>query len=474
MTLLLALLLSASASTDEVVSLLRQGQDAAALSASRQAVVATPGDVEAHELLIDLLVHLGLAYQAENAYRSFKKDNDTAMGWYLFGRSALQAEDAREAYTLSLAKDETYARGWMGLASIDRAQGGLSRSEERYRKALELDPGLSEAWAGLAGLLMQQKRYDEALEVTRRATEAVPKDPEGWLAGAALDEDNARSWLEEGVKNIPDEPRLLHAVATARIHDNELALAQQALAKAVEIDPGLQQARADLAVLKEIEAKRFDLAGHGMLARARQLSSEAPVAALDTFDLLVKSYPDCYLVWLGRGHLYAEQDLSVEAEADLKKALALSPKSSDVQGALGMMLLNEGSAKEALPLLAGASVARPEDVQLGVSVGLAKANVEGVNAGVTHLAQVAERHPNDTAPVMALVSVLVQAGRPDAAYTVLDRALERYPHPTLLLAFAAAAKDLGKNDKAAETLRELAFITGDAHYDAMADELSPR
>ena len=473
MSLLLALVLSADANTDEVVSLLRQGQDAAALSASRQAVVQTPGDVEAHELLIDLLVHLGLAYQAENAYRAFKNDNDTAMGWYLFGRAALDAEEAREAYTLSLAKDETYARGWMGLASVDRAQGGLARAEERYRKALELDPSLSEAWAGLAGLLVQQERFDEALEVTRRATESVPDDPEGWLAGAALDPQNARAWLEEGVKHVPDEPRLLHAVASARIDDNDLAAARVALEKAVEVDPTIQQVRADLEVLNEIDAKRFDLAGHGMLARARHLSSAAPVAALDTLDQLVKNYPDCYLVWLGRGHLYAEQDLTVEAEADLRKALELNPDSSDAQGALGLLLLNDQKPKEALPLLESAAASRPEDISLGVSVGLAKANVQGVNAGVTHLARVAEANPNDVAPVMALVSVLTQAGRPDAAYTVLDRAIERYPHPTLLLAFAAAAKDMGKNDKAAATLRELAFITGDDKYVHMAQELDP-
>lgn len=471
MTLLLALLLGAQASTDEVVSLLRQGQDAAALSASRQAVVESPEDVEAHELLIDLLVHLGLAYQAENAYRSLKSDNDTAMSWYLFGRAALEAEEAREAYTLCLAKDESYARGWMGLASIDRAQGGLARSEERYRKALELDPSLSEAWAGLAGLLVQQERMDEALEITRRATEQVPHDPEGWLAGASLDPDNARAWLEEGVKNVPDEPRLLHAVGTARVEDGEVAPALQAMEKAVAIDPGMAQARADVEVLREIAAGRFDLIGHGMLVRGRALSSEAPVAALDAFDQLVAAYPDCYLTWLGRGHLYAEQDLTFEAEGDLRKALELRPDSSDVQGALGMLLLNDGKGKEALPLLQQASGSRPEDVNLGVSVGLATVGVEGVNAGVQYLARVAEANPNDVAPVMALVSVLTQAGRTDAAYTVLDRALERYPHPTLLLAFAAAAKDLGRNDKAIEALREIALITGDPKYDAMADQL---
>lgn len=464
----------ALASTEDVINLMRSGQEAAALSASRELVVEQPSDVEAHELLIDLLMNLGLGYQAEDAYEAFVEANDTAMGWYLRGRALVDAEEARAAYEKSLAADPNYARAHMGLASVDRAQGGVTRAQERYEKALELDPTLTEAYAGLAGVLLQQGLEAEALALTKRATSTVPSDPEGWLALAALDPTNAPKHLAQGHKNVPKDPRLLHALATEKIQAGDVAGAAQLLEKALSIDPREPQIRADLDVVRELQAGTIDLAGHAELARARTLSYEAPVAAQVTFDDLVVRYPDCYLVHLGRAHLFAEQDLSPQAKKDLLVAAKLKPDSPDVVGALGMLSLNDGDFQTALPLLQKASAARPEDLELAVSVGLAMLPVEGINPAVNHLARVAEQNPTEIAPVMAIVSILSQANRPDAAYTVLDRALERYPHPTLLLSFAAAAKDLGRTKEAAATLRQLEAITGDAKFGAMADELSPK
>ena len=472
---MLHLLLSlALASTEDVVNLMRSGQSAAALTASRTQVVETPDDVEAHELLIDLLMNLGLGYQAEEAYIALVAANDTAMGWYLRGRASIDAQAARSAYEASLNSDPNYARAHMGLASVDRASGGIDRAETRYREALALDPSLVEAWAGLAGLLVQQERIDEALALTKEATKAVPHDPEAWLAGAALDPDNATAWLEAGVKAVPTEPRLLHALANEKINAGQIDQAAALLETALTIDPSQPQVRADRDVVREIQAGRIDLAGHAQLARARALSYSTPVAAQMAFDDLVATYPKCYLTHLGRAHLFAEQDLTPQAEIDLRVAQTLNPTSPDVLGALGMLAMNDGRVDEALPLLQAAAEARPQDIELAVSVGLAKVGAEGVNAGVNHLARVAEQNPTEIAPVMAIVSILSQANRPDAAYTVLDRALERYPHPTLLLAYAAAAKDLGRTKEAADTLRRLEVITGDSKFGVMADELSPR
>jgi Tfp pilus assembly protein PilF len=461
----------AHASTESVLELLRQGQDAAALTEARQSVVQAPDDVEAHELLIDLLLNFGLGHQAEDAYASLASSNETALAWTLYGRAALTADLARANYEHALELDKDYARAWMGLAAVDRAQGGLARAEERYARSLALDPSLAEAWAGLGAVLVQTDRLDEALEVSIKATRAVPSDPEAWLACAALDDANARSWLESGVKSSPKEARLHHALAEALLQQGEIGSAARHLEQALELEPGLHQAEMDLAVVRELQAKRLDLPGHGALARARALSVEAPVAAMVTFDQLIEQYPDCYLVHLARGHLNAEQDLAPQAEKDLRRAVELAPASPDALGALGLLLLNEGNPQEARPLLDMAAAARPGDIALQVSAGMATLHVDGVAAGVKHLARTAEAHPYEVSPVMAMVTVLSQAGRPDAAYQVLDRSIAINPHPTLLLAHAAAAKDVGDNRAASRSLRELARITGEERYSRMADEL---
>jgi Flp pilus assembly protein TadD len=62
---------------------------------------------------------------------------------------------------------------------------------------------------------------------------------------------------------------------------------------------------------------------------------------------------------------------------------------------------------------------------------------------------------------MALATLLSQNGDGQSAVTVLERAVGAYPEPDLLLALAAAYRDVGEGLQAAATLRRLAEYTGD-------------
>jgi predicted Zn-dependent protease len=312
-----------------------------------------------------------------------------------------------------------------------------------------------------------------ALEVCLQAMVAVPRDREAYLAASVLEPDMARDHLQRGVKAVPDSPELRAALGRVQLRDGDYKKARENLDLALASDPGAIQAIFDRAVVGELESGRLDTEGQEMLARARALIKESPVAAELGVRDLVSEYPDCYLVYLVQGHLFIGLAREMEAVSSLSKALELQPNSPDVQGALGMLLLTMGDATRALPLLEAAYKARPWDVELGVSAGMAAANAKGINAGVTALGAVADAHPTELAPVMALVTLLSQAGRPDVAYQVLSRAVSRYPHPTLILSKAAAAQDLGRKAEAAALLRELELLTGDRQYGTMAAELDP-
>jgi hypothetical protein len=56
---------------------------------------------------------------------------------------------------------------------------------------------------------------------------------------------------------------------------------------------------------------------------------------------------------------------------------------------------------------------------------------------------------------------------------VLSRAVERAPEPSLVVALAAAATDLGHPEEAAALLRRLGEATGNAAMLEAADRLSP-
>ncbi len=478
--LLLSLLLAIGASTpasaqaSDPEQLMREGHPVEAMEAARAGVREAPEDVAKHELLIDLMNNLGLALQGEIAYLQFAEDNDQdPMAWYLLGRAALDPRRASTAYAKALSLDPNYARATMGLASVQRALGEPEDAIKLYRQATAAQPGLAEAWSGLGATLMDQGKAAEALEVCLQAMVAVPRDREAYLAASVLEPDMARDHLQRGVKAVPDSPELRAALGRVQLREGDFKKARENLDLALAKDPGAVQAIFDRAVVGELEAGRLDTEGQAMLARARSLIQESPVAAeLGVRDLVTK-YPECYLVYLVQGHLFIGLGRQMEAVTSLSKALELEPTSPDVQGAMGMLLLTMGDAARALPLLESAYKSRPWDVELGVSAGMATANAKGINAGVTALGAVADAHPTELAPVMALVTLLSQAGRPDVAYQVLNRAVTRYPHPTLILSKAAAAQDLGRKAEAAALLRELEELTGDPKYGSMAAELEP-
>jgi Flp pilus assembly protein TadD len=72
---------------------------------------------------------------------------------------------------------------------------------------------------------------------------------------------------------------------------------------------------------------------------------------------------------------------------------------------------------------------------------------------------------------MALATLLSQNGDAPSAYTILQRAVDQYPSPDLLLALAGAAKDIGKYAEAAEALRRLTVLTGDPSWARAAETL---
>ena len=461
------------AGTSEVMTHLRADRVEEALSEAKRSIEVTPYDVAAHELLIDILMNLGIGHQAQYAYEQYTLDNpDSAMAWYLLGRASVTSDGAEQAYRKALDLDPAYARAYMGVAAVLRAKGETGAAEAHYRTALSLDPNLPEAWSGLGAMLIHQDRWEEALKVTKDAMASAPGDPEAYLAAAALEPDMAMDHLRLGTRAVPDEPRLWEALAREQINESNLKGARASLSQALLLNPESAQARVDWAILVELDKGTLDVLGQSRLARARDLSRDAPVAAEAEFEALVRDYPDCYLIYLGRGHFYAEQDLFIEAAADLNKAHELAPDSPDTQGALGLLLMKDNQYAAAMPLLDNARKARPNDVELATSACLTHVAVDGVPTGVACLSEVADAHPNDIRPVMAIVTVLEQSDQSLAAYTVLERAVARTPHPTLLLTYAAAAKDNGDNEIAVKTLRELYDITGDPRYAQMADELN--
>lgn len=461
----------ALAGADEAVHLLRKEQVSEAMAEAQRCARANPDEVECHELVIDILYNFGLSGEAQALYQEHLQGREqSAAAWTLLGRASITPADSRAAYERAVQLDPRYARAWTGLAAVARGEGDLDAADRHYRMALSLDRGLTEAWSGLFATVYQDQGPGAAWVVCEQAMKAAPQDPEAWLAAAALRPERALELLTAGVKAVPDEPRLHAALGAALVGDGQFAAARASYERVLSLTPGAPQALLDLEMVRQLERGTIDLRGYSELARARQLGAEAPLAAKDTLDQLVAVYPNCYLVFLARGHLLVEQKQTAAAESDLRRAVALAPESADAQAALGLLLLSRNQAREARVLLESAWARRPHDASLGVAVGMARLGTEGPALALRTLAEVADRFPADARPVMAMVSVYSQMGDVQGAYAVLTEACSRNPQPALLMALAAAAQDLGRTEEAAQALLRLERVTGDPRYGRMAAE----
>ena len=94
------------AGTDEVMAHLRADRMEDALSEAKRSIESSPQDVEAHELLIDILMNLGIGHQAQFAYEQYATDNpNSAMAWYLLGRANVTSDGAEDAYRKAIELD---------------------------------------------------------------------------------------------------------------------------------------------------------------------------------------------------------------------------------------------------------------------------------------------------------------------------------------------------------------------------------
>jgi tetratricopeptide (TPR) repeat protein len=455
------------------VSALRRNDVGTALDIVKVHVAEHPTDVDANELLIDILSGLGLAQEAERYYgeRATLSPND-ADSWYLAGRAAIGAEDSESRYRKALELSPGHARATMGLGSIARAKDDLAGAKARYSEALAEDPSLTEAWASLVQVELQRGNRTGAVDVAHRALAAVPNSPEPYLLLAVLRPIEAVDVLARGSKAVPDEPKIHVALARAYVDREDwknAALAYEAARAISDADPGV---RIERGVAEEALAGNLVSSAAIQLLQARVDRSSADVR-LRTLDAVVDANPRSTYARLARGNLLADSARYDLAERDLSEALRLSPQSADALASLGVLYLNQGRAADALPLLNQAATLRPSDPTLAIARASAIVQVDP-HAGEVALREAMARFPFEAKIPVLLARLLVQMGNPQGAYQVLEAAAQRAPAPDVLLQWADVAQRLGRYAEEARILHLLAATTGDPRFEARAKEVEQR
>jgi tetratricopeptide (TPR) repeat protein len=452
------------------VSALRRNDLGTSLDLTKAWIADHPNDVEANELLIDILSGLGLAQEAERYYgeRANLAPTD-ADSWYLAGRAAVSAEDSETRYRKALELAPGHARANMGLGSIARSKNDMPGAEARYNDALAKDPSLTEAWAALVQVELQRGDHTAAIDVTRRALAAVPKSPEPYLLLSALRPIEAVDVLQRGALAVPDEPKIQVALARAYIDREEWKHAVAAYEAALAIsdtDPGV---RIERGIANEVVAGALVSSSAIQLLQVRADRSTDD-SRLQRLDAIVAANPKSMYALLARGNLLADSARYDVAERDLVKALELSPESAYALTSLGVLYLNRGRAADAVPLLNKAANLRPHDPTVVIARASAIVQVDS-SAGEVALREAMARFPFESKIPVLLARLLVARGNAQGAYQELEAAAQRSPSPDVLLQWADVAQRLGRYADEARILRLLGATTGDPRFEKRAQEI---
>lgn len=168
--------------------------------------------------------------------------------------------EAALAFRKAIQRNPNWGEPYYRLALCDLAKGGeMSRAVHSLRQALALMPENEDVKVRLAGLYaigfvkqggLEGAFLKQAQDIVSSLLRQNPASFEGQLLAGQIAllgnrHQDAISWLEKALQQKPESAIALAAVGKAYMLAGQLEQAGQALAKAVELDPGLRQAWED-------------------------------------------------------------------------------------------------------------------------------------------------------------------------------------------------------------------------------------
>lgn len=456
--------------------------DGAALLAP--AVLSTkPGDGFANLVLTIQQVKKGDYQAAEQQLARIGAENqlgplrDFVVAWLKVGQKDYAGARAILARLKPKAGDRSEAPSLIIQAQIDELAGDRAAAEAKYRRAVELDPsGLRVTVSVAEGLQRLGKTADARALLTAYgakysdsvvmdgmlAANAPPPKPPTPASGIAeimfdiggilgADQRNERTDLALIFEQIAVELRPDFDFAWLMLSglDEQFGQPQKAVAALGKIGPTsplywqarLRAATLDadngntdeavrrLKVLIAEKPDRIDAAlALADLLRTKERFSDA-VAAYDTAISRIKKPDERYWpIYFGRGIVLERVKQWPKAEADMKKALELSPEQPYVLNYLGYSWIDQGvHLDEGMKMLKRATELRPDDGAITDSVGWAYYRLGKYDEAVTWLERASEQKGDDATVVEHLGDAYWHVGRFREARFEWRRALEQKP-----------------------------------------------
>ena len=459
------------------------GRIEAAAQLAPMVLAQKPGDGFANLVLATQQIKKGDYRAAEQQLERIGSENqlgplkDYVSAWLKAGQKDFPAARVFLAKLKPAAGERAEAPSPVIEAQVDELAGDRAAAEAKYRKALDLDrSGLRTTTAAADGLRRLGKT-DEARTILKiygekysdsvvmdgltAANAPAPKPPTpasgiaeilfdiGGILGS--DPHNQRADLALIFQLLTVELRPDHDFAWLMISGlyEQFQRPQKAVAVLAKIGPASPlswQARLRMAAL-DAQENRLDQA----ITRLRALIAEKPEridAALTLADLLrgKERYADSvaayntaisrlktveerhWPIYFGRGIVLERTKQWPKAEADMKKALELSPEQPYVLNYLGYSWIDQGlNLDEGMKMLMRATELRPDDGAISDSVGWAYYRLGQFDTAVEWLERASEQKGDDATIVEHLGDAYWHVGRHREARFQWERALHQKP-----------------------------------------------
>jgi tetratricopeptide (TPR) repeat protein len=458
------------------------GRIDAAAQLAPQVLTLKPGDGIANLVLAIQQIKRGDYRAAEQQLGRVGAENqlgplrEFVMAWLRAGQKDFVAARAALA-RLKTDNERAQAPVMVVEAQIEEMAGDKAAAETKYRRAVELDPTALRVVITAADGLRRLGKADDArallkafgdkysdsvvMDGAMAANAPMPKPPSPasgiaeilFDIGSALNADtrNQRGDLalifeQFAVDLKPDHDFAWLTIAGLYDQWGNSAKALAAYGKVGPTSPLYWQARLRAAAL-DAQEERFDAA----VSKLRVLVAEKPDridAALTLADLLrskerfaeaVAAYDTAiqridtvderhWPVFFGRGMVLERIKQWPRAEADMKKALELSPEQPYVLNYLGYSWIDQGLNLDAgMKMLKRATELRPDDGAITDSVGWAYYRLGQFDTAVEWLERASEQKGDDATVVEHLGDAYWHVGRRREARFQWARAISQKP-----------------------------------------------
>ncbi len=468
---------------------LMSGRIDQAAALAPQVLAANPQNGLANLLLAVQAIKKGDYRAAEQQLGRIGGDNpfgplrEYVQAWLKAGEKDYAAARAAVAKLKTAAGARSEAPTLVVEAQIDEMAGDKAAAEAKYRRAASLDKNNLRTTIAVFDGLRRLGQADEARDLLKAFAEKfsdsvvldgllapnAPMPPPPSAAsgiseilfdiGSVLsaDQRNPRADLSLVFYQLAASLKPEHDFAWTMIAGlyEQFQMVPKAIAALSRIGPNSPlywQSRLRVAAL-EAQDEKFDEA----IARLRALVAEKPDridAALTLADLLrsKERYPEAveaydtaiqrirnieerhWIVFFGRGIVLERTKQWPKAEADMKKALELSPEQPHVLNYLGYSWVDQGlHLDEGMKMLQRATELRPDDGAITDSVGWAFYRVGQYDKAVEWLERAAEQKGDDATIIEHLGDAYWHVGRKREARFQWERALNQKPEKDRIL-----------------------------------------